>query len=86
MTIAQARVLVTTDVLYRRKVEPVRAQMPALEHVLLIRETADSLPSGTHDFNELLDAASDDFTISPSIVSSPAPVVVSGRQTRVSGR
>ena len=66
MTIAQARVLVTTDVLYRRKVEPVRAQMPALEHVLLIRETADSLPSGAHDFNELLDAASDDFTISPT--------------------
>ena len=53
MTIARTRVLVTTDVLYRRKVEPVRAQMPALEHVLLVRETAAPLPPATVDFNEL---------------------------------
>jgi acetyl-CoA synthetase len=66
MTIARARMLVTTDVLYRRKVEPVRWQMPALEHVLLIRETAAPLPAGTYDFNELLDAGSDDFTIPPT--------------------
>jgi acetyl-CoA synthetase len=66
MTIARARVLVTTDVLYRRKVEPVRRQMPALEHVLLVRETDAPLPQATHDFNELLDAASGDFTIPPT--------------------
>ena len=63
MTIAQARVLVTTDVLYRKKVEPVRAAMPALEHVLLIRETGAPLPPATHDFNQLLDESSDRFTI-----------------------
>lgn len=63
MTIARARVLVTTDTLYRRKVEPVRAQMPALEHVLVVRETAAPLPPATHDCNELLDAASDELTI-----------------------
>jgi acetyl-CoA synthetase len=63
MTIARARVLVTTETLYRKKVEPVRAQMPALEHVLLFRETAAPLPPGTVDFNERLDAASDEFTI-----------------------
>jgi acetyl-CoA synthetase len=63
MTIARAKVLVTTDVLYRRKVAPVRAQMPDLEHVLLVRETAEPLPPSTHDFDALLDAASDDFTI-----------------------
>jgi acetyl-CoA synthetase len=66
MTIARARVLVTTDVLYRRKVEPVRAGMPALEHVLLVRETASPLPPATHDFNEVLDRASGDFTIPPT--------------------
>ena len=66
MTIARARVLVTTDVLYRKKVEPVRRQMPALEHVLRVRETAVPLPPATHDFNALLDAASDDFTIPPT--------------------
>jgi acetyl-CoA synthetase len=63
MTIARARVLVTTDTLYRKKVEPVRARMPALEHVLLVRETTASLPARTRDFNELLDAAREEFTI-----------------------
>ncbi|HLG57562.1 MAG TPA: acetate--CoA ligase [Vicinamibacterales bacterium] len=63
MTMARARMLVTTDTLYRKKVEPVRARMPALEYVLLVRETAAPLPAGTLDFNELLDAANDQFTI-----------------------
>jgi acetyl-CoA synthetase len=66
MTIGQARVLVTTDTLYRRKVEPVRARMPALEHVLLIRETAAPLPPGTRDFAALLDTANDRYTIRPT--------------------
>jgi acetyl-CoA synthetase len=63
MTIARAKVLVTTEALYRRKVAPVRARMPDLEHVLLVRETAEPLPPSTRDFDELLGAASDDFTI-----------------------
>jgi acetyl-CoA synthetase len=63
MTIARARVLVTTDTLYKRKVESVRARMPALEHILLVRETAAPLPPGTRDYHDVLDAASDDFTI-----------------------
>lgn len=63
MTIARARVLVTTDTLYRKKVEPVRAQMPALEHVLLVRETPAPLPPATLDFNALVEAASPEFTI-----------------------
>ena len=63
MTIARAKVLVTTDVLYRRKVAPVRAQMTDLEHVLLVRETAEPLPPSTRDFEELLGSASDNFTI-----------------------
>jgi acetyl-CoA synthetase len=66
MTIARARVLVTTDTLYRKKVVPVRARMPALEHVLLVRETAAPLPPDTRDFNALLDAARDEFTIPPT--------------------
>lgn len=66
MTIARARMLVTTDALYRRKVEAVRAQMPALEHVLLVRESSSPLPEGTRDYNELLDAAGDEFTIPPT--------------------
>jgi acetyl-CoA synthetase len=63
MTIARARVLVTTDTLYRKKVEPVRTRMPALEYVLLVRETTAPLPPGTQDFNDLLDAAGVEFAI-----------------------
>ncbi len=66
MAKASARVLVTTDVLYRKKVQPVRDRMPALEHVLLVRETSSPLPEGTRDWQELLDAASDVFTIPPT--------------------
>jgi acetyl-CoA synthetase len=36
LALGEARVLVTTDVLYRRKVAPIRDQLPALEHVLLV--------------------------------------------------
>jgi acetyl-CoA synthetase len=63
MTIARARVLVTTETLYRRKVEAVRARMPALEHVLLVRDASARLPPGTQDLEALLDAASDQFSI-----------------------
>jgi len=66
MSIARARVLVTTDLLYRRKVEAVRSEMPALEHVIVIRETGDPLPPGTVDYATLLAQASDEFTIPPT--------------------
>jgi acetyl-CoA synthetase len=66
LAIAGARLLVTTDTLYRKKVEPVRHRLPALEHVLLVRETSAALPPSTRDFNELLAAASDEFTIPPT--------------------
>lgn len=36
LNIARAKVLVTTDALYRRKVEALRAALPSLEHVLLV--------------------------------------------------
>ena len=36
INIARAKVLVTTDALYRRKVEALRASLPSLEHVLLV--------------------------------------------------
>ena len=38
INIARARVLVTTDALYRRKIEPFRALLPSVEHVLLVGE------------------------------------------------
>lgn len=58
------RVLVTTESLYRRKVEPVRAGMPTLEHVLLVAEGGNTgrVP-GTLDFGALMDQAAADRCI-----------------------
>lgn len=50
-----ARVLVTTDLLYRRKVAALRAALPQLQHVLVQRtDPGSELPSGTLDLEEVL--------------------------------
>ena len=63
LTKARARVLVTTEALFQRKVLPVRAQLPELEHVLVLREGSGPAPRGTRDFVSLLAAADDRFEI-----------------------
>ncbi|GGZ19886.1 acetate--CoA ligase [Streptomyces poonensis] len=65
LRLGDARVLVTTAELYRRKVAPHRAELPGLEHVLVVREGAADLP-GTHDCAALLAEVSDEFTIPPT--------------------
>ena len=64
LQLGEARVLVTSESHYRRKVAPVRAELPHLEHVLIVDPRTD-LP-GTADFHALLDAASDEFEIPPT--------------------
>ena len=67
MTIGQARVLVTTETLYRRKVAALREQLPDLAHVLLIGEGgAPTAVPGTLDLNALLASAADRFVIPPT--------------------
>ena len=67
MTIGGARVLVTTESLYRRKVEGLRAALPHLEHVLLVGEDGTSTDvRGTWDLNRLMAEADDRFTIEPT--------------------
>jgi acetyl-CoA synthetase len=64
LTIGDGKVLVTTAALYKRKVAEIRSSLPALEQVLLVgsaEETA-ALP-GTHNFHQLMNAASPEFTI-----------------------
>ena len=62
LSLGSVRVLVTTDLLYRRKVAPIRAELPELRHVLVVRTPgAGELPEGTLDFAELLEAAAPDF-------------------------
>jgi acetyl-CoA synthetase len=64
MTIGQARVLLTTESLYARKVAPLRERLPDLAHVLLAGEGgAPTRVAGTQDLGALLRAAADRFTI-----------------------
>jgi acetyl-CoA synthetase len=73
LRIGQARVLVTTQELYERKVAALRDSLPDLEQVLVIRDK-DSLPTGPglHDLRQLLDEAADDFSIPPTDPEDPA--------------
>ncbi|MER6973487.1 acetate--CoA ligase [Nocardioides sp. NPDC000445] len=60
LTLGDARVLVTTPSLYRRKVAPIRAELPGLEHVLLVGDTA---LEGTIALEPALETASPDYRI-----------------------
>jgi acetyl-CoA synthetase len=67
MAIGRARVLVTTEALYHRKVAPLRASLPDLAHVLLVGEGGvPTHVAGTHDFGTLLAAADDRHVIAPT--------------------
>jgi acetyl-CoA synthetase len=67
MSIGRARVLVTTEALYRRKVAALRGGLPELAHVVLIGEGgAPTAVAGTLDFHALLAAVSDDFVVPPT--------------------
>jgi acetyl-CoA synthetase len=66
LALGRGRVLVTTERLYRRKVEALRGALPHLEHVLLVGAGARDRPPGTLDLQALLDHASDDFEIPPT--------------------
>ena len=57
LLLGDARVLVTAAGLYRRKVEPIRADVPGLAHVLLV---------GSEELDAQLARASDEFTIDPT--------------------
>ena len=67
LSIGGAKVLVTTTTLYRRKVAGIRAELPSLEHVILINDNHKPLEApGGRDYHALMEAASDRFTIEPT--------------------
>lgn len=73
LAIGQARVLVTTEALFRRKVDSLRASLPNLEHILLVGSTGEvTNVDATKDFHKLLSAASDEFTITHTDPEDPA--------------
>jgi acetyl-CoA synthetase len=59
-SLSGARVLVTTPQFYRRKVAPIRADLPRLEHVLVV---GDNAVEGTIALDPALAAASPDYAI-----------------------
>ncbi|MFJ3927067.1 acetate--CoA ligase [Streptomyces sp. NPDC090022] len=65
LALGNARVLVTTEALYRRKVEESRHLLPRLEHVLLVGPVTDP-PPGTVSFDTLMAGASPAFTVPPT--------------------
>ena len=60
MTIGNAKVLVTTEAFYRRKVEPWRKELASLQYVFLT-ECSDKIPADTVDLDAALSQASDSF-------------------------
>jgi acetyl-CoA synthetase len=67
LTIGGARVLVTTEPLYERKVKAIRSSLPCLEHVLLIGDEHQTTHTpDTHDYLRLMDIAGDSYTIQPT--------------------
>jgi acetyl-CoA synthetase len=67
MDIGQGKVLVTTDLLYERKVAGIRDSLPALAHVLVVRtDPAQPLPAATLDLGASMETASDCFSVEPT--------------------
>ena len=62
MNAGNARVLITTPLLYRRKVERIRDRLPKLEFVLLVGDDVEEDPThGLYDLRTRLDGATTDF-------------------------
>jgi acetyl-CoA synthetase len=67
LSIGEARVLVTTQRLYERKVSAIHSSLPALEYVILIGDNQHlTTVPGTRDFYELMAGTSDDYSIGPT--------------------
>ncbi len=60
-----AKVLVTTERLYKQKVADLRVRLPQLQHILLIDADAD-IGEGLWSLTKQMEGAADDFTIPPT--------------------
>jgi acetyl-CoA synthetase len=72
LSLGKGRVLVTTTSLYARKVAPLRASLPDLQHVLIVDATNAGCPEGTRGFFELLAEVEAGFAIGPTDPTAPA--------------
>jgi acetyl-CoA synthetase len=71
LAIAGTAVVVTTANLYTRKVAAIRASLPALKYVLITGDDGE-LPADTLSLRQLMDSASDQFTVGPTDPEDPA--------------
>jgi acetyl-CoA synthetase len=62
MTIGSAKALITTELLYRRKVEPWRKELASLQHVFLT-DCSDSPPPGTTDLASAMNDVPETFAM-----------------------
>ena len=73
LSIGAARVLVTTASLYRRKIAPLRQQLPMLRHVLLIDAVDDAEPAASaRSYTSMMAAAAATYTVRPTAAETPA--------------
>jgi len=73
LALGSVRVLVTTDLLYRRKVAPIRGELPGLQHVLIVRTPgAGDLPERTLDLDALTREADAAFETVRTAAEDPA--------------
>ncbi len=61
LELGDASLLITTDVLYQRKVAAIRSELPKLRCILVVRTANMPVAQGTLDFDELLGSAPDAF-------------------------
>jgi acetyl-CoA synthetase len=72
MSIGQAKVLITTPLLYQRKVAAIRDQLPDLQHVLLVGDGGGPAAlADTGDYATLMASASPAFEIAPTDPEDP---------------
>ncbi len=68
-----ARVLFTTERLYERRIAPIRARIPTLEHVIIVADgKKPTKPPGTVDWAESISAASPEYEIADTDPETPA--------------
>jgi len=67
LALGKVRVLVTTDTLYLRKIAPIRAALPDLKYVLIVRTPGQQqLPEDTLELHSLIAAQSDSAPTAPT--------------------
>jgi len=70
--IAEPRVLVTTQTLYRRRIARIRGELESVEQVIVIPDEPAPLPEDVLDWHDLLARVSPAYTIPPTSPDDPA--------------